>query len=556
MQIEKKTSILLLSLLLILSTLLVFDQVRGFDFVHYDDDTYVLGNRHVQAGLTSANIVWALTATEAGFWHPLTWLSLMLDYDLYRLNPGGYHGTNLIFHLLNTLLLFLVLADLTGGIVRSAFVAGLFALHPLHVESVAWIAERKDVLSAFFWLLTLGLYSSYVKRPSLSRYLFVLLSFSMGLMAKPMLVTLPCVLLLLDFWPLGRFQVLPGKGILHRCRVISARPSKLRTWGFGHLLLEKVPLLFLSLIVVALTFHTEARAGALASLDAYPLTVRISHSFVSYWIYLGKMFWPIDLAVFYPHPGQWPLPVVGAATVSLLVITYCCLKLLPAFPYAALGWFWYLCTMAPVIGFVQLGSQGMADRYTYIPLIGIFIMAAWGVPDILHSWRRHTVFLAPVALALLLLLGCLSWRQVGYWQDAKTLFQYAIKVTKQNYLAHNNLGAALAREGEFAAALVQYAEALHLRPQYADALFNRGQALAASGRPAEAEQSYRAALQLKPFFVEAQNNLGIVLANEGKNAEARLHFEAALRLRPDYEAAGKNLRFLLQEQTKLPKPGR
>lgn len=546
MRIEKKTALPVLSLLLILSTLLVFDQVRGFDFVHYDDDTYVLSNRPVRSGLTSASIAWALTATEAGFWHPLTWLSLMLDYDLYRLNPGGYHGTNLILHLLNTLILFLVLADLTGSLGRSAFVAGLFALHPLHVESVAWIAERKDVLSTFFWFLTMGLYSAYAKRPSMSRYLFVLLSFSLGLMAKPMLVTLPCVLLLLDFWPLGRFRALPGGGIL------STKPWELKTWGLGHLILEKVPLLLLSLLAVALVFHTETRVGALASLDAFSLTVRISHALVSYWVYLGKMFWPLELAVFYPHPGQWPLPVVGAAAVSLVLVTWGCIKLMPGFPYAVLGWFWYLGTMAPVVGFFQLGSQGMADRYTYIPLVGIFIMAAWGVTDILSRWLGKIAFLALLALALLLLLGCLSWRQAGYWRDAKSLFQHALKVTKQNYLAHNNLGAALAREGELAAALDQYEEALRLRPQYADALFNMGQALAESGRTGEAEQRYRAALQLKPSFVEAHNNLGIVLVKGGKTAEARFHFETALRLRPDYDAAVKNLRLLLQEQPPNP----
>lgn len=545
MQKDKKIKLLIYSLFLAILTLAVFNQVRDFDFVHYDDDTYVAANRHVQAGLSASGIAWAFTATDAGFWHPLTWLSLMADYELYRLNPGGYHGTNLILHLLNTLLLFLIMASITDTFGKSAFVAGLFAIHPLHVESVAWIAERKDVLSAFFWFLTTGAYAAYVKRPALSSYLLVLLLFSLGLMAKPMLVTLPFVLLLLDYWPLCRMRDLSVKELspsLHSTQTL------IKARIIGCLLLEKVPLLLLALPAIALVFHTEVRVGALASLEAFPWAARISHALVSYWLYLGKTFWPVQLAVFYPHPGQWPLFTAGAALAGLLAVTYVCLKLSTRFPYVIVGWFGYLGVMVPVIGLVQLGSQGLADRYTYLPLIGIFVTIAWGVPDILAGWRGKKVALPVAAAVTLFLLAGMAWQQTGYWRDPVTLFQHALKVTKGNYLAHNNLGAALAREGQFDAALIQYEAALRLRPQYVDVFFNVGQVMAAKGRTAEAEGFYRAALQLKPSFVEAHNNLGIILVQQGKTAEAARHFEIALRIRPDYIAAKQNVDLLLRKQ--------
>jgi len=550
MAIEKKTLLLIYSLFLAVFILLVFDQVRDFDFVHYDDDTYVAANRHVQGGLSRANIAWAFTATDAGFWHPLTWLSLMADYEIYHLNPGGYHGTNLILHLLNTLLLFFIFSALTDAPGKSAFVAGLFALHPLHVESVAWIAERKDVLSTFFWLLTTGAYAAYVKRPAVSRYSIVVLFFSLGLMAKPMLVTLPFTLLLLDFWPLGRVRALPGKRLSRLAQVTKAAPGEIKTRTIGYLLMEKAPLLLLALLAAALAFHTETRVSALADLNAFPLKMRISHALVSYWVYLGKAFWPAHLAVFYPHPGQWPLFSVGAALLSLLVTIYACLKFITRFPYAAVGWFWYLGVMVPVIGLVQLGSQGMADRYSYVSLIGIFIMIAWGVPDILSGWRGKNVVLPLAAGALLILMAGMARQQTGYWRDAVTLFQHAIKVTTGNCLAHNNLGAALAREGKLDAALIEYEEALRIKPQYVDALFNMGHLLAVRGKNDEAERFYRNALLIKPDFVEVHNNLGIILAQKGQIAEAAGHFKAALRIRPDYEVAENNLRILLQNSGK------
>jgi Flp pilus assembly protein TadD len=305
-----------------------------------------------------------------------------------------------------------------------------------------------------------------------------------------------------------------------------------------------------------LVYYTETGAGALSSLEQFPLTMRIAHVLVSYCVYLGKTFWPVNMAVFYPHPGQWPYLTVLTALCFLGAITLGILRHSLRFPYAIVGWLWYLGAMAPVIGFVQLGTQGMADRYTYVPLVGIFVMIAWGAPDVWKRWRAPIAILSLAAVTALTVLGYLAWRQTGYWQDAETLFRHAAKVTSNNYLAHNNLGAALARQGKIEAALVQYEEALRIIPRYADALFNMGQVLTAGGRLDEAKERYREALQIKPSFVEAHNNLGIILANEGKTAEAIFHFEAALRLRPDYEAAGKNLRFILQGEGKLKKPGK
>jgi len=548
---DKKKVVLLLSLLLLVVTLLVFHQVRGFEFVHYDDDVYVAGNGHVQAGLTPSSIAWAFSTTDAGFWHPLTWLSLMLDHELYGLNAGGYHGTNLIWHLLNTLLIFFVFLRMTGAVWRSAFLAALFALHPLHVESVAWIAERKDVLSTFFWLLTMAAYVVYVRRPGRTRYLLLLLVFSLGLMAKPMLVTLPFCLLLMDFWPLGRTRfmtaAMPAED---RKDGEEGQPMPRGLWS---LFAEKAPLFVLAFLAGLLVYYTEERAGVLSSFDAFPLSLRIAHAFVSYFLYLGKAVWPVNLAVFYPHPGAWPSLWVALAAGLLIACTILTVRWHRRFPYALTGWLWYLGTMAPLIGLVQLGTQGMADRYTYVPLTGIFLILAWGLPDILGRWKYRVAALSLGALIVLSLLGGLAWRQAGYWRDAETLFRQAVRVTDNNYLAHNNLGAALAREGKTGAALGQYRAALAIKPHYADAHFNMGQSLAASGRLAEAEQYYRKALKSKPSFAEAHNNLGIVLAEQGKGEEARSHFLAALQIRPDYETAGKNLRLLLQKAVRLPR---
>ena len=381
----------LVCLFLIITTFAVYWQVHNHDFINLDDDLYITENDQVQKGLSRESVVWAFTTTHAANWHPLTWLSHMVDFQLYGLNPKGHHLTNVFFHLLNTLLLFFVLQRMTGALWRSGFVAALFALHPLHVESVAWVAERKDVLSTLFWLLTIWAYTWYVERPRRTRYLLTLLTFTLGLMAKPMLVTLPFVLLLLDYWPLGRFQVgqldtalsAPGQASLSTRSVWS---QTLR------LIWEKAPFFALAAASSIVTFLVQKGGGAVRPWERFPITIRIANGLVSYVKYMGKMIWPSDLAVFYPHPGaSLPIWQAVAAGLLLLSISIAAIRLAKNHPYLAVGWLWYLGTLVPIIGFVQVGGQALADRYTYVSLIGLFIIIAWGVSDIVAKWRYQRV---------------------------------------------------------------------------------------------------------------------------------------------------------------------
>lgn len=532
-------------LLLTLLIFLVYSQVSHFDFVHYDDHVYVTDNFRVKAGLTAENVYWALTSLDAGFWHPLTWLSLMLDHDLYGLNAGGYHVTNVIFHIINTLLLFIVLGRMTGALWRSFFVAALFAIHPLHVESVAWIAARKDVLSMFFMMLTLWGYFHYVQRPDMRRYLVMAIMFILGLMAKSMLVTLPFVLLLLDWWPLNRFgskQTIPYVEQFQRFGNI------------GWLLLEKLPLLTLSVVVSVATVVAEERAGALKPMVAYALDVRLGNALVSYVLYIGKMFWPVNLAVFYPHPGLWPLWAIVLSVLFLGAISYWSIRRLRKYPYFAAGWFWYIGMLVPVIGLVQVGSHGMADRYTYIPLIGLFIVIVWGSVDICRRLPGSMMILRVSLVVVLTALSIQSYVQVQYWKDAIQLFRHAINVTTGNYIAHNNLGAALSRQGRSAEALDQLRAALRIMPQYREALFNMGVALADQGKYSQAVEYYQRILVMSPRFAEAHNNLAIVLARQGRLEEAISHFRTALTTRPNYTDARNNLLIAEQElQSRLKK---
>jgi len=381
---------LFICLFLILITLAAFWQVRNNEFINLDDDLYVRDNPHVQDGLTLKGVLWAFTKVHAGHWHPLTWLSHMLDVDLWGLNPGGHHVINLFFHVGNTVLLFLLLLRMTGAPWQSGFVSALFALHPLHVESVAWVAERKDVLSVFFWMLSMWAYVRYVQRPGLNRYLWVGLCFVLALMSKPMAVTLPFVLLLLDYWPLGRYQperVHNGLG--------PSQPESREAGCTGNLffrpVLEKVPLFFLTGVLCLFTLSSHWSGGAVASFDKLPLEIRIGNALVSYITYISKMIWPDRLAVLYPHPIFLPIWKVVTATLLLMIITVPVILARRKHPYAVVGWLWYLGTLVPVIGLVQAGPQAMADRFAYVPLIGLFIMLAYGAPNILAGWRYKNV---------------------------------------------------------------------------------------------------------------------------------------------------------------------
>jgi len=634
--ITPETRLRLIFLGLALAVLAVFGRLAACDFVFFDDHVYVIEKAQVLSGLTPDSLWWALTATDAGFWHPLTWISLMIDHELWGLNPGGYHLTNVLLHLGATLLLFAGLRRLTGEVVPSGFVAALFALHPLHVESVAWIAERKDVLSGFFWMLTLLLYARYVERPGWGRYLPVLLSFILGLAAKPMVVTLPMILLLLDVWP-GR-------------RLTAENWRRNRRLVAG----EKIPMLLLGVVVGMVTVAAEHQVGALKTFTEFPLSSRLANAVVAYGFYLYKAVWPAGLAVHYPHPGTWPSEIVVLSLAVLGAVSFLAVWRFKTAPYLLVGWLWYLVSLLPVSGLIQIGSHAFADRYSYIPLTGVFIAVVWGVGEwaakqgkahftaakqaelpgpqpgeiaalfstggeegnkgtlvgrqdtdaffavtgpggsaaetysppeaepandpglqavacqngdrptaaplaawetmgigqcVAASVKKDDPAVSPAVVttagvAIIVVLALTSIKQAGYWQDAETLFRRSVAVTDNNWLAYNNLGAALSRQGRHGEAAPQFETALRLRPDYTEALFNLGAALAGQGRYAEALTYYRRVLARQPAFAEVHNNIAIAYAETGDPVRAALHFREALRIRPDYKEALANLKII------------
>ncbi len=525
-----------LALLCVALVLLVgaaYGRTAGNGFVDYDDPAYVLENPHVLSGLTLENVGWAFGTGHHANWHPLTWLSHMLDVEVFGLDPTGHHLVSVALHALNAVLLLLALNLLTGAAWRSAAVAALFALHPLHVESVAWIAERKDVLSTLFGMLTLLAYARHRERPTTTTRVLLPLLFALGLMAKPMLVTLPFVLLLLDFWPLGR---LGGP---------AAGGSRLA--GLRGLVVEKLPLFALAGISSVVTWLAQERGGAVAGLDLLPFGARLANAAVAYVAYLARTFWPFRLGALYPLPASAPvLEAVGACAV-LAAITAAVLAARRRAPYLVTGWLWYLGTLVPVIGIVQVGVQSSADRYTYVPLIGVFLMLAWGLPDLVGSRRWGRAALA--AAALLGLSGCtaLTWRQVGYWRDSETLFRRTLAVTSRNYVVENNLGGALARDGRLDEAIAHFEEARRIRPDHAPTLSNLGVALQGKGRIGEAIGLYREAVKANPSHVEAWFNLGNALEKTGDVEGAVVAFREADRLEPGDPTIGPRLAAALEK---------
>lgn len=541
-------------LVLAVLTVGAFWQLKDNNFVNYDDIFYLTENSQVQGGLSFSGLRWAFTATVAGNWHPLTWLSHMLDWQLYGANPSGHHLTSLILHVLNTLLLFWVLVRLTQGFWPSALVAALFALHPLHVESVAWASERKDVLSAFFWLLTMWTYLRYVERPKTGRYLSILLVFALGLMAKAMLVTEPFMLLLLDYWPLGRWSGRPeATGGRRRGKAAPELGPRRTAW---RLIWEKTPLFALAAISCVITVVVQREAEAVISTELLPFGARLSNALVAYVSYLAKMLWPLKLAIFYPHPGA-NLPgwqIVGAG-VLLAGFTSLAVHWRRRFPYLLVGWLWYLGTLVPVIGLVQVGSQAMADRYTYIPFIGIFIILAFGAADLASGWRSRQVTLAAVwGLALLTCLT-LTWVQVGHWRNATTLFSHALQVTENNYMAYVNLGLAYDEAGKTDAALEMLQQGMRLKPNFADTYNDLGKVYDKLGRTDEAIEMFRRAIGLNPNFCDAYNNLGIDLADRGEIAAAIHQFQQARRARPDFDQPYYNLGLAYSKQGQIREAG-
>ena len=541
----------LVCLFLVVTTLAVYWQVENHKFINLDDTQYITKNQHVQKGLASESITWAFSITDISYWHPLTWLSLMLDYELYGINPRGYHLTNVALHTLNALFLFLFLRWMTGSLWRSAFVAALFALHPLNVESVAWAVERKNVLSTFFWLLTLLAYSNYSMLPTLPRYLLLVLFFGLGLMTKPMLVTLPCVLLLLDYWPLGRLdfgQCKDGRSVQLRASSLSGSLRML-----PHVvILEKVPLFILSGVTAYMTSLSAQRIGMAISTEFVPIKLRIANGLVSYLSYCAKMVWPQNLAVFYPYPHDVSIWQSAGAAALLIGISMLVFRWARKAPYLVTGWLWYLGTLLPLIGLKQVGLwPAMADRFAYVPLIGLFIMVVWGIADLTAGWRYGRSALTWGSGALLAALMLLTWNQLHYWRNSTALFEHALAVTENNYVAHNNLGTALDEQGLAKEAMVHFSEAVRIRPNFSRAHNNLGNSLTRQGKYREAIRHFYKALEVEPNMPGFHLNLGNALETQGNSEEAAFHYSKALQLDPAFAEAYFNLGNLLARQGKV-----
>jgi len=519
-----KRSVALICAVLAGVTLAAYWPVLGCDFVDFDDDEYVTENQHVLKGLTFDGVKYAFSIAEAentSNWFPLTWLSHMLDCELFGQNAGLHHLTNLLIHTAGTVVLLLVLVSMTGRIWSSAFVAAAFALHPLHVESVAWIAERKDVLSGFFWFLTMACYLRYTRASGKGNYILALVVFALGLMAKPMLVTLPFVLLLLDYWPLNRFKLKPAVSSLRTMRPF---------------VVEKIPFFVLSAASCVVTYVAQKLGEAVVTMDYMPLGTRLSNAAVSYVAYIAKMVWPVGLAVYYPlkHVPLWQSIL---AFFVLAVVTVAAVLLIHRRRYFAVGWLWYVGTLVPVAGLVQVGLQRLADRYTYIPLIGLFIIAAWAVGDFCR--RRPALRVVSGLTAMLLLAGMLAGtrNQLSYWRDSIPLFRRAIQVTENNSLMHHDLGRVLIGRGQPDEAITHYRRALQIYPDYVKAHSDLGVALTMTGQLDEAITHYRRALQIDTDHVKAHSNLGVALTMIGQLDEAINHCRRALQLDPAYAKA-------------------
>ena len=506
-----------------------YSRVARNGFIDLDDNDYVTQNPYVQQGLTWKGIVWAFTTGHSANWHPLTWITHMIDCQIAGTTPMLPHLVNLALHVASTILLFRLFLRATDAIGASAFVAAAFGLHPLHVESVAWIAERKDVLSAFLGILTISAYVRWVEAPTKGRRVLVLVLYALGLLAKPMLVTLPFVLVLLDRWPLRR------------------EPS------LSALLIEKADLLVLAAGSSVATFLVQRAAGAMTLGEQVPFVIRAENALVAYATYLGKALVPVDLAVFYPHPGSSYPPVrVAVAALVLAAVSVLAWRTARARPWIAVGWLWFVGTLVPVIGLVQVGSQSMADRYMYLPMVGLSIAAAFEVAERV----RRSPGARPAVLALFALAAgawtWLTWRQVGAWESDRTLFAHAVDVMPDSHIAHDNLGNVHLREGRIDLAMAEYREALRLRPDYAEARCNIGMALELSGKPADALAEYRAALRLDPGLAEAHVNLGQLLLKGGQIDPAIAELEAALRSNPDFVEAHQNLGVALLAKGRRP----
>ena len=504
----------------------VFATVRHHDFVDYDDPTFITGNAGVRQGLTIESVRWAFSPANAyaATGGPLTWLSHMLDVELFGMTPGPQHIANLLLHAINSLLLMGLLWRLTGAIGRSVVVAALFAVHPLHVESVAWISERKDLLSTMFWLLTTFAYTAYTRRPGIIRYAGVFVLLTLGLMAKPVLATLPFTLLLLDFWPLARAPL---------------SWSDRRRWLM--FAVEKLPLLAPAIGAMLMTISAQRQIGAVSSAATLSWTFRLSNAAVSYLTYLRKMVWPGDLAVFYPYPPHISMLATCLAALALVAMSVIAWRSARTRPYVTFGWFWYVGTLIPMIGLVQVGSHAMADRFTYVPLIGIFIIVVWGAAELFSSLPRGRQISATAAVVAVAACATAARAQVNTWRNSEALWTQALAVTEGNFRGHAGMAEIAAGRGELDSAIAHYKEAVRLAPDAPDWHVNLGLLLIRKGQFADAAAEFRGALQLRPDDPETHNNLGAMLSRLGATRDAIAHYRRALELRPAYPLARRNL---------------
>lgn len=513
----------ILTAILFVCTIVAYVPALRADFVSYDDGVYVTENAQVQSGLNPDSVRWAFSNAHSGNWQPVTWLSHLVDCELYGQAPWGHHLTNVLLHGASSVLLFLLLRRITGNAFPSLFVATVFALHPLHVESVAWVSERKDVLSTFFAMLTLLAYARYVVTSSRLQYALSVLWLALGLMAKPMLVTIPCVLLLLDYWPLERY----------------AKPSVRNAL---RLLLEKLPHFALAFALSFVTLWVQREAQAMSSLEALPLDLRVKNALYSYVLYAGKAFWPVNLAAYYPHPKEsltWI--ATGLAAAVLVAVTLTVILLRKRSPYLPVGWFWYLGTLVPVIGIIQVGRQGLADRYMYFPIIGLTIMVAWGVTQLATSTRALPKWtLRCLGTAAAVALAWCTWVQAGYWKDTETLFAHALAVTENNEVAERGLGTTLIVQERYEEALPHLTRAIELDPLYADNHYHLGIIHQHIGPPDVAITHFRRAIELNPEYSHAYNNLGVTLMGVGQYLEAEQAIGKAVETDPDNSEAVEN----------------
>jgi len=515
--IEPSKQKLIVYFLLTAVILAVYWQVNQFDFINFDDNIYITNNPIIQSGLSLEGFHWAFGSKYFGLWNPLVWLSFMLEYQFYGLHAGGYHLTNLILHILSTLLLFWLMNRMTGKIWKSAFVAALFALHPLHVESVAWIAERKDVLSALFWMLTLCLYVCYTEKPVTKRYLLVIFGFILALLSKPMVLTLPAIMILLDYWPLKRFE---------------SRKEEWIQWQ----LKEKLPFFILSAILVFITFHSP---GSSVDDKNIPLISRLANAPVAFVAYLGKTFWPHDMAIFYPFSEHIPLWQIGGAVSLIIMTSVAAIIWMKRLPHFFVGWLWYTITILPVIGIFQIGNFSMTDRYHYLPSIGIAMMLAWSVPLLFSGTDVRKKILFPAGIVFLAILTCLSWKQCSSWRNNSELWNHALNVTKDNYMAHNNLASALLEKGNDNKAMYHYKKAIGIN-NYSPAHYNMGIIYYRLGQYQQSIDSFNQAIRITPDYAAAYFNLGIVYSSMGQVQHALGSYSEAIRIMPNHANAYNN----------------